>query len=445
MTAVEGFASYLKQIHAVAGALSMRQLAVRTGYGKTTIGEAFAGRRLPTWPLVEKLAGALGADVDEVRERWVAARGQQTPVQQAPDWLTSIRADIPEITTGLGFEQACSTVSTDPKRALASSWEALRVCALQLAHAHYGDIPGSWSSNVVETYVRAEKDGLLPTGAAAVANAVHFHHVGSNVRPAEVPSTAELFQIVVLAYRLAWQARDVIVVERQGGENSLVETGSPGDLQLDQSGVLLPSKGKEAAPGATKRLSRALICSIEWVNAPVLPFPTTSVLRKMLDAALQSPELQSLPVHRRDGNGESVLIFDLDVVDSLPPDSSTNIVRALLENLDKLMSDFCRGKRFEVPYPQIRLFSHEDVLTFDGSDYSGVPLEIMASVRKGGSFQDGLAGDFPGVIAIVSDSAYNEEVLKLSLGAFFGEWISLFTTDGTNGLRISFRVPRRSE
>ena len=47
-------------------------------------------------------------------------------------------------------------------------------------------------------------------GVTAVANAVHYHHVGSNVRPAELPSTVVLFQIVVLAYRLAWQARDVI-------------------------------------------------------------------------------------------------------------------------------------------------------------------------------------------------------------------------------------------
>ncbi|MFD6033317.1 helix-turn-helix domain-containing protein [Streptomyces griseoincarnatus] len=210
MTGVEDFARRLQQLHATAGAPSMRQLAARTGYGKSTISEAFAGRRLPTWALVEKLAGALGADPGEVREWWVAARGRSTPVQQVPDWLTSVRADVPEITTGLDFEQACAVVSTDPKQALASSWEVLRVCALQLAHAHYGDIPGSWSSNVVETYERAEKDGLLPAGVTAVANAVHYHHVGSNVRPAKLPSTAELFQIVVLAYRLAWQACDVI-------------------------------------------------------------------------------------------------------------------------------------------------------------------------------------------------------------------------------------------
>ncbi|MFJ1551975.1 helix-turn-helix domain-containing protein [Streptomyces sp. NPDC088246] len=212
MTAVEDFAHHLRHLHAAAGAPSTRQMAARTGYGKSTINEAFAGRRLPTSPLVEKLAIALGADADDLRDRWVAARGRPTSVEPVPDWLTSVRTNIPDITTGLSLEEACAAAPKDPKRALASSWEVLRVCALQLAHCYYGDIPGSWSSNVVETYQRAEKDGLLPAGVTAVANTVHYRHVGSNIPSEELPSTAELFQVIVLAYRLAWQARDVIEI-----------------------------------------------------------------------------------------------------------------------------------------------------------------------------------------------------------------------------------------
>ncbi|WP_405816839.1 hypothetical protein OG241_19615 [Streptomyces sp. NBC_01390] len=93
------------------------------------------------------------------------------------------------------------------------------MCALQLAHCHYGDTPGSWSSNVVETYQRAEKDGLLPAGVTAVANAIHYRHVESQFPDNDLPTTAELFQIIVLAYRLAWQARTVV--------ESYVETGKP--------------------------------------------------------------------------------------------------------------------------------------------------------------------------------------------------------------------------
>ncbi|KUL73947.1 MULTISPECIES: helix-turn-helix domain-containing protein [unclassified Streptomyces] len=214
MTAVEAFAHQLRQLHAAAGAPSTRQMAARTGYGKSTISEAFAGRRLPTWPLVDKLAAALGADTDDLRERWVAARGRPAAVQPVPDWLTSVRpgADIPEITTGMSLEDAVAVAPTDPKRAIASSWEVLRVCALQLAHCYYGDIPGNWSSNVVQTYQRAEKDGLLPAGVTAVADAVHYHHVQSQFPDKELPSTAEIFQVIALAYRLAWQARDVVEI-----------------------------------------------------------------------------------------------------------------------------------------------------------------------------------------------------------------------------------------
>jgi len=218
VTAVEGFAHHLRQLHATAGAPSNRQMATRTGYGKSTISEAFAGRRLPTWPVVEKLATALGADAEELRERWAVARGRPAAVQPIPDWLTSVRTDIPEIVTGLSLEDAVAAAPTDPKRAIASSWEVLRVCALQLAHCYYGDIPGNWSSNVVQTYQRAENDGLLPAGVTAAANAVHHHHVGSNFPSKELPSTAEIFQIVLLAYRVAWQARDVVEIYEEAGK-----------------------------------------------------------------------------------------------------------------------------------------------------------------------------------------------------------------------------------
>jgi hypothetical protein len=55
-TAVEDFAHHLRELHAAAGAPSIRQMAAQTGYGKSTISEAFAGRRLPTWPVADKLS-----------------------------------------------------------------------------------------------------------------------------------------------------------------------------------------------------------------------------------------------------------------------------------------------------------------------------------------------------------------------------------------------------
>lgn len=169
---------------------------------------------------MERLAAALGADADDLRDQWVAARGRPATVQPVSDWLTSVRssADIPKIVTGLSLEDAVGVAPSNPKRAIASSWEVLRVCALQLARCYYGDILGSWSSSVVETYQRAEKDGLLPVGVAAVAHTVHYCHIEAQFPDQELPSTAELFQIIVLAYRLARQACDVVETYEEPGK-----------------------------------------------------------------------------------------------------------------------------------------------------------------------------------------------------------------------------------
>ncbi|OKJ18869.1 hypothetical protein AMK23_35260 [Streptomyces sp. CB02130] len=222
MTAAEDFAHRLRQLRTRAGAPSVRQLSTRTGYGKSTISEAFAGRRLPTWSLIEKLAEALGADVEEIRDQWAAAKdrpgnaatGRHGETAFVADWLTSVRIDIPDLVTKRTLEEACAAaVSDHPERALYQSWEVLRVGALQISNAYYDDTPGEWSSNIVATYGRAEQDGLLAAGARNVANAVHYYYVGSRAHPGEIPSTAALLQIAVLAYRLAWQARDLIEVK----------------------------------------------------------------------------------------------------------------------------------------------------------------------------------------------------------------------------------------
>lgn len=210
LTTSEDFADYLCRLRDRAGAPSVRQLASRTGYGKSTISEAFAGRRLPTWELAEALADALGVDEDELRDRWSEAKSGQKQATPAPEWLTSVRSEIPALTGARSIEQVCAVAAQDPKGALDACWGALKVGALQVAHSLYGDIPGSWSSNVVDTYGRAESDGRLPTGARALANTVHAYYVDSQFSTTPAPSTAEVLQAVVLAYRLAWQARDLV-------------------------------------------------------------------------------------------------------------------------------------------------------------------------------------------------------------------------------------------
>ncbi|MGW3377420.1 helix-turn-helix domain-containing protein [Streptomyces hydrogenans] len=158
------FASHLQLLLARAGDPSVRQLATKTGYGKSTISDALAGKRLPTWPVAKALGTAFGADVDDLRERWANAKGKpDAPAPDAPDWLTSVRTDIPDLVTNRGLAEVCASINTEsPQRAVQASWDVVQTGALQLSHAYYDDIPGSWSSNVVDTYGRAEEDGVLP-------------------------------------------------------------------------------------------------------------------------------------------------------------------------------------------------------------------------------------------------------------------------------------------
>lgn len=209
MTDVEEFARYLHQLHTRAGAPSRRGLAGLTGYGKTAISDAFAGRNLPTWPLVEKLVSALGGKVDEARERWASAKSGASPAPEAPAWLTSIRSEIPQLISGQSFAEACTLAVSDPKRAMASAWEVLRLSAMQMSHAFYGDVPGNWSSDIVATIRRAEEDLQLPAGAAAAADSVHHLHVPSMLPDRDLAAT-DVLQGVFLAYKVAWQAHDAV-------------------------------------------------------------------------------------------------------------------------------------------------------------------------------------------------------------------------------------------
>ncbi|WP_328484884.1 helix-turn-helix domain-containing protein [Streptomyces zaomyceticus] len=213
MISPASFASHLQLLLARAGDPSVRQLAAKTGYGKSTISEALAGKRLPTWPVTEALCAAFGADVNDVRERWANAKGKPSPqTPDAPVWLTSVRSDIPDLVTSRGLAEVCASIESEgPNQAVQASWDAVQTGALQVSHAYYEDIPGSWSSNVVDTYGRAEEDGVLPPGARAVANAIHYHYVGTKLHTRDPLSKTEAVQIVVMAFRLAWQAKDAVV------------------------------------------------------------------------------------------------------------------------------------------------------------------------------------------------------------------------------------------
>lgn len=213
MTVAEDFARHLRHLRTRAGTPAVRKLASDTGFGKTTISDAFAGRRLPTWDVVSALAEALDADPGDLRDKWVGARGRATSaIADVPDWLTAVRTNIPDLPGARTIEDVCAIAATDPKSALEWCWSVVRTGALRLAHTLYDTIPGSWSSDNVDTYGRAEEDGRMPAGSRAIANQAHlYYHLAQNPDGAELPSRAIVLQVVVLSYRLAWQAQTAVV------------------------------------------------------------------------------------------------------------------------------------------------------------------------------------------------------------------------------------------
>ncbi|MCY4727087.1 AAA family ATPase [Nocardioides sp. STR2] len=63
----------LHDLHHRAGWPSLRTLATRTGISHTTVSKALSSPVLPSWGTVELLVEAMGGDVDQARELWLAA------------------------------------------------------------------------------------------------------------------------------------------------------------------------------------------------------------------------------------------------------------------------------------------------------------------------------------------------------------------------------------
>jgi transcriptional regulator with XRE-family HTH domain len=67
--AVADFAQQLRLLRQHA-ALTLRQLAARTGLSTATLSVAASGRRLPTWEVARAYVRACGGDTDDWRVRW---------------------------------------------------------------------------------------------------------------------------------------------------------------------------------------------------------------------------------------------------------------------------------------------------------------------------------------------------------------------------------------
>ncbi|WP_075004094.1 helix-turn-helix domain-containing protein [Streptacidiphilus jiangxiensis] len=191
------FADYLKRLLQKSGKPTYRRLGHQIGYGRTTVSDAFQGRRLPSWDVTEPLVRALGGDVAEARRLWTESGGGG--VAPPPPWLTDPVLPVPALVPGVGLARAAALAAADPGAALGEGWEVLRLCAAQLART-VGALPPSGAASVIDAFRRAEVERRLPPGACATADRLaqvrEQHRDGS-------ASVEVALQFVVFAYRLA--------------------------------------------------------------------------------------------------------------------------------------------------------------------------------------------------------------------------------------------------
>jgi transcriptional regulator with XRE-family HTH domain len=75
MTAeVNTIAEHLQAWRMSAGKPGTREIAVCAGVSHSTVAGVLSGARLPSWPVLERIAACLGGDSGELRSLWAAAK-----------------------------------------------------------------------------------------------------------------------------------------------------------------------------------------------------------------------------------------------------------------------------------------------------------------------------------------------------------------------------------
>ena len=99
----------LHDLHHRAGWPSLRTLATRTGTSHTTVSKAFSSPVLASWGTVELLVEAMGGDVDQAHELWLAAsmpptgRGGERAARLIAGRVDELRVVRHHLTTGAGL------------------------------------------------------------------------------------------------------------------------------------------------------------------------------------------------------------------------------------------------------------------------------------------------------------------------------------------------------
>ncbi|QNP75334.1 hypothetical protein IAG44_41985 [Streptomyces roseirectus] len=82
---VQRLAHTLRELRRAAGGPAYRAMAKTAGFAATTLSQAAAGERLPSWPVVEGYARACGADPAPLEPLWKAAQERVSHAVREPD------------------------------------------------------------------------------------------------------------------------------------------------------------------------------------------------------------------------------------------------------------------------------------------------------------------------------------------------------------------------
>jgi hypothetical protein len=168
-------AAALRALHARAGAPSMRSVAKRTGtVSHTTVAEALAGKRLPSWPILSDVISALGGDEKQFKQLWLTAReAAQVPAgRDGQDFVSRYLRQVAGFTGRLELPEPATYV----RLALDQLYVPHRVIAMRT-----GDEEDIWALD--DQMQRAVLLGDPGIGKSTVCRALMLRHAVEPERP----------------------------------------------------------------------------------------------------------------------------------------------------------------------------------------------------------------------------------------------------------------------
>ncbi|PZG02862.1 hypothetical protein [Micromonospora deserti] len=184
----------------------------------------------------------------------------------------------------------------------------------------------------------------------------------------------------------------------------------------------------------------ALLVVVEWVNAPLLPFPATQRIRQLVDAALTDSASDTLVVNRRDSTDGSLLVLQGD------GRSYPGVLARLMAAFDDLLASERRANHYRRrPYPQLRLVTHAGQVEYDGTECTGAVLLTLHAHNESMTVRDALVGDDDvAVIVIASDQVFDSDLVGDGTIADTRDWFPVVNVpDDTTPLRLWIRTPAR--